>query len=70
MEQLKSTELNSIFEVILHKYSSGLMIVGKLVCQQVDAQKEDLGVTTSSLFCGFASAFDLAATTLILVCDV
>ena len=33
MEQLNSTELNSIFEIILHKYSIGLMIVGKLVWQ-------------------------------------
>ena len=31
MEQLNSTELNFIFEIILHKHSIGLMIVGKLV---------------------------------------
>ena len=29
MEQLNSTELHFIFEIILHKYSNGLMIVGK-----------------------------------------
>ena len=28
MEQFNSTELNFIFEIILHKYSIGLMIVG------------------------------------------
>ena len=38
MEQLNSTELNSIFEVILHKYSIGLMIVGKLE----EVRKEDI----------------------------
>ena len=31
MEQLNSTELNFIFEIIPHKYSIGLMSVGKLV---------------------------------------
>ena len=40
MEQLNSTESNSIFEVILHKYSIGLMIVGKLVWQQEEVQKK------------------------------
>ena len=39
MEQLNSAELNSIFEVILHKYSIGLMIVGKLVWLQEEVQK-------------------------------
>ena len=38
MEQLNSTELNSIFEIILHQYSIGLMIVGKLVWQQEKVQ--------------------------------
>ena len=42
MEQLNSKELNSIFEIILHKYSTGLMIVGKLVWQQEEVQKEDI----------------------------
>ena len=44
MEQLNSTELNSIFEVILHKYSIGLMIVGKLVWQQEEVRKEDISI--------------------------
>ena len=42
MEQLNSTELYFIFEIILHKYSIRLMIVGKLVWQQV--QKEDISI--------------------------
>ena len=44
MEQLNSTESNSIFEVILHKYSIGLMIVGKLVWQQEEVRKEDISI--------------------------
>ena len=44
MEQLSSTELNSIFEIILHKYSIGLMIVGKLVWQQEEVQNEDISI--------------------------
>ena len=44
MEQLNSTELNSIFEVILHKYKFGLMIVGKLVWLQEEVQKEDISI--------------------------
>ena len=44
MEQLNSTELHSIFEVILHKYSIGLMIVGKLVWQQEEVRKEDISI--------------------------
>ena len=44
MEQLNSTDFNSIFEVILHKYSIGLMIVGKLVWQQEEIQKEDISI--------------------------
>ena len=44
MEQLNSTELNSIFEIILHKYSIGLMIVGKLVWQQEEVRKEDISI--------------------------
>ena len=34
MEQLNSAKSNSIFEIIVHKYSIGLMIVGKLVWLQ------------------------------------
>ena len=44
MEQLNSTKLNSIFEIILHKYSIGLMIVGKLVWQQEEVQKGDISI--------------------------
>ena len=44
MEQLNSTKSNSNFEVILHKYSIGLMIVGKLVWQQEAVQKEDISI--------------------------
>ena len=44
MEQLNSTELNSIFEIILHKYSIGLMIVGKLVWQQEEVRKGDISI--------------------------
>ena len=44
MTQLNSTELNSIFEIILHKYSIGLMIVGKLVWQQEEVRKEDISI--------------------------
>ena len=48
MEQLNSTKSNSIFEIILHKYSIGLMIVGKLVWQQEEDQKED--ISTALIF--------------------
>ena len=44
MEQLNSTELNSIFEIILHKYSIGRMIVGKLVWQQEEVRKGDISI--------------------------
>ena len=44
MEQLNSTELNSIFEVILHMYSIGLMIVGKFVWQQEEVRKDDISI--------------------------
>ena len=43
MEQLNSTKSNSIFEIIIHKYSIGLMIVGKLVWQQ-EVRKEDISI--------------------------
>ena len=42
MEQLNSTKSNFIFEIIIHNYSIGLMIVGKLVWQQEEVQKEDI----------------------------
>ena len=41
MEQFNSKELNFIFEIIPHKYSIGLMIVGNLVWQQEEEQKDD-----------------------------
>ena len=44
MEQLNSTKSNSIFEIIIHKYSIGLMIVGKLVWQQEEVRKEDISI--------------------------
>ena len=44
MEQLKSTELNFIFEIILHKCSIDLMIVGNLVWQQEEVRKEDISI--------------------------
>ena len=44
MEQLNSTELNSIFEIILHKHSNCVMIVGKLVWQQEEVRKEDISI--------------------------
>ena len=41
---MNSTELNSIFEIILHKYSIGLMIVGNLVWQQEEVRKGDISI--------------------------
>ena len=44
MEQLNSTEFNSISEVILHKDSIGRMIVGKFAWQQEVDQNEDISI--------------------------
>ena len=44
MEQLNSTRSNSIFEIIIHKYQRGLMIVGKLVWLQAEVRKEDISI--------------------------
>ena len=44
MEQLNSTKSNSIFEIIIHKYIFGLMIVGKLVWLQEEVRKEDISI--------------------------
>ena len=44
MEQLNSTKSNSIFEIIIHKYNFGLMIVGKLFWQQEEVQKGDISI--------------------------
>ena len=58
MEQLNFTELNSIFEVIIHRHTIGLMIDGKLVWLQEEDQNEDISIAliigeqffTSALF--------------------
>ena len=44
MEQFNSTELNFIFDIIPHKYSIGLMIVGNLVWQQEEIRKGDISI--------------------------
>ena len=44
MEQLNSTESNSIFEIIIHKYKIGLIIDGKLVWLQEEVRKEDISI--------------------------
>ena len=44
MERLKFTKSNSIFEIVVHKYKFGLMIVGKLVWQQEEVRKEDISI--------------------------
>ena len=43
MERLKFTLSNSKFEIIIHKYF-GLMIVGKLVWQQVEVRLEYISI--------------------------
>ena len=42
--QFNSIELNFIFEIIPHKYSIGLMIVGNLVWQQEEVRKGDISI--------------------------
>ena len=44
MERLNFTKSNSIFEIIIHKYSIGLMSVGKLAWQQEEVQKGDISI--------------------------
>ena len=44
MEQIEFYRKNSIFEIIIHKCSIGLMIVGKLVLQQEEVRKEDISI--------------------------
>ena len=44
MEQFNSGELNFIFEINSHKYSIGLMSVGKLAWQQEEVQNEDISI--------------------------
>ena len=41
---IEFTEFNSIFEVIIHRYIIGLMIVGNLVWQQQEVQKGDISI--------------------------
>ena len=67
MEQLSSTKSNSIFEIIIHKYKFGLMIVGKLVWLQEEDRKEDISIalmireefSTSVLFKDILEAISL-----------
>ena len=66
MEQLNFTKLNSIFEIIIHKYKFGL-IDGKLVWRQEEVQKEDISIalmilerfSTSVLFKDILEAISL-----------
>ena len=44
MEQFNSGEFDFIFEINPHKYSIGLMTVGKLVWQQEEDPNEDISI--------------------------
>ena len=44
MEQSYFTRSNSIFEIIIHKYKVGLMIVEKLVWLQEEDPNEDISI--------------------------
>ena len=44
MEQFNSGELSFIFEINFHKYSIGLMSVGKFAWQQEEVQKKKISV--------------------------
>ena len=65
--QTLQREQDSIFEIILHKYSIGLMIVGKLVWQQEEVRNEDISIalmirerfSTSVLFKDILEAISL-----------
>ena len=67
MEQSNSTKSNSIFEIIIHKYKFGPMIVGKLVWLQEEVRKEDISIalmireefSTSVLFKDILEAISL-----------
>ena len=67
MGQLNFTELNSIFEVIIHRYIIGLMIDGKLVWLQEEVRNEDISIAliireqffTSALFKDILEAISL-----------
>ena len=41
---MNSTESNSIFDIIIHKYIIGLMIDGKLVWLQEEDRNEDTSI--------------------------
>ena len=55
---IEFSKINSIFEIIIHKYKFGLMIDGKLVWLQEEVRKEDISIvlmiqeqfSTSALF--------------------
>ena len=55
MERLNFTKLSSIFEIIIHTYNFGLMIVGKLVWQQEEVRKEDISIALMILEQSFTS---------------
>ena len=57
MEQFNSGELNFIFEIIPHKYSIGLMIVGNLVWHQEEVQKGDISIALIIREESFTSVF-------------
>ena len=44
MEQFNSGELDFIFKINSHKYSIGLMSVGKYAWQQEEVRKEDISI--------------------------
>ena len=70
MEQLNSTRKFLIYEIIIHKYIIGLMIVGKLVWLQEEDPNEDISIaliireqfSTSVLF------KDILETILLILC--
>ena len=55
MEGLNFTKSNSIFEIIIHKYNFGLMIVGKLVWPQEEVRNEDISIALMILEESFTS---------------
>ena len=55
MERLNFTKSSSIFEIIIHKYKFGLMIVGKLAWQQEEVQEEDISIVLMILEQSFTS---------------
>ena len=55
MEQFNSGKLNFIFEINSHKYSIGLMSVGKFAWQQEEVQKGDISIAPIILEQSFTS---------------